>query len=100
MTAWQIRQVWWRPAWRAVCAGKVRASIPGAAGECQCEQAAGTTAGIPYDPCFLLTSTNLATPSSGWFPVATNYFDVTGTTSFTNLTTTGDPQRYFQPQVN
>ena len=57
------------------------------------------TAGIPYDPCYLLTSTNLATPLSGWSYVTTNYFDVNGTTSFTNTISANEPARYFLLQV-
>jgi T5SS/PEP-CTERM-associated repeat protein len=59
-----------------------------------------TSAGISYDPCYLLTSTNLATPLSGWSCAATNYFDVNGTTSFTNTISPDEPARYFQLQVN
>ena len=59
-----------------------------------------TTAGISYDPCYLLTSTNLATPLSGWSCAATNYFDVNGATSFTNIISPDEPARYFRLQVN
>jgi hypothetical protein len=56
--------------------------------------------GIPYDPCYLLTSTNLATPVSDWSCVTTNYFDSTGATTFTNVISTDQTQQYFQLQVN
>ncbi|MFZ0827369.1 MAG: hypothetical protein WAO02_08085 [Verrucomicrobiia bacterium] len=58
------------------------------------------TAGIPYDPCYLFTSTNLATPLSDWTCVTTNYFDVTGATSFTNAIPSDEPARFYQLQVN
>ena len=57
-------------------------------------------AGIPYDPCYLLTSTNLAAPLSDWTCIATNYYDVTGATGFTNAISPAEPARYFQLQVN
>ncbi len=38
--------------------------------------------GIAYDPCWLLTCTNLAAPN--WSITTTNYFDVNGNTTFTN----------------
>ena len=56
--------------------------------------------GIAYDPCYLLTSTNLATPLFRWTGVATNYFDVTGTTTFTNTIAPGEPARFYQLLVN
>jgi hypothetical protein len=34
--------------------------------------------GIPDDPCYLLTSTNLASLLSSWSCVATNYFNLSG----------------------
>jgi hypothetical protein len=59
-----------------------------------------TIQGIPYDPCYLLTATNLTTPLSSWTYVATNYFDSTGNTSFTNPPPVSQPQQFFQVQVN
>lgn len=56
--------------------------------------------GIPYDPCYLLTSTNLATPVSNWSCITTNYFDSTGATTFTNAISTDQTQQYFRLQVN
>jgi T5SS/PEP-CTERM-associated repeat protein len=54
--------------------------------------------GLAYDPCYLLTSTNLAAPN--WTLVATNYFDSTGTVNFTNPVSSADLQRYFELQIN
>jgi fibronectin-binding autotransporter adhesin len=56
------------------------------------------TDGLAYDPCYLLTSTNLTAPN--WIPVATNYFDATGTVNFTNPVSTSELQRYFELQAN
>lgn len=56
--------------------------------------------GLAYDPCYLLTSTNLAMPLSSWTCVATNYFNLNGTTTFTYAISTGEPARFFQLQVN
>ncbi len=58
------------------------------------------SAGIPYDPCYLLTSTNLAAPISDWLCITTNYFDLTGATTFTNAISTDQTQQYFRLQVN
>jgi T5SS/PEP-CTERM-associated repeat protein len=58
-----------------------------------------TTQGIPYDPCYLLTSTNLSMPLTNWTYIATNYFDAGGNTSFTRPPL-GLPQQFFQVQVN
>ena len=54
--------------------------------------------GIAYDPCWLLTCTNLAAPV--WSCTATNYFDANGNTVFTNPIPAGEPARYFKLQVN
>lgn len=35
-----------------------------------------------------------------WSSVATNYFDITGSTSFTNPISSDQPQQFFQLQVN
>jgi len=51
--------------------------------------------GIPYDPCRLVTSTNLLTPLASWIPLATNRFDGAGTTSFTNEIPAGAIARFF-----
>jgi T5SS/PEP-CTERM-associated repeat protein len=56
--------------------------------------------GIPYDPCYLLTSTNLTVPISDWSSITTNYFDSTGATTFTNAISTDQTQQYFRLQVN
>jgi T5SS/PEP-CTERM-associated repeat protein len=56
--------------------------------------------GIAYDPCYLLTSTNLAAPVSDWSYITTNYFDSTGATTFTNAIPADQAQQYFRLQVN
>jgi len=58
----------------------------------------GAGSGIAYDPCWLLTCTNLAAPN--WSIATTNYFDVNGNTTFTNAVSTDEPARYFKLQVN
>jgi fibronectin-binding autotransporter adhesin len=58
------------------------------------------TGGVPYDPCYLLSCTNLPAASTDWSPVATNYFDSSGGTTFTNAVPPAEPQRYFRLQVN
>jgi len=58
----------------------------------------GAGSGIAYDPCWLLTCTNLAAPA--WICVATNYFDVNGNTTFTNTVSATESARYFELQVN
>jgi T5SS/PEP-CTERM-associated repeat protein len=52
--------------------------------------------GIPFDPCYLLTSTNL----TDWSYTTTNYFDASGAASFTNAVAPAEPQQYFRVQVN
>lgn len=56
--------------------------------------------GIAYDPCYLLTSTNLSAPLSNWTCITTNYFDATGATTFTNAMPADQTQQYFLLQVN
>jgi hypothetical protein len=56
--------------------------------------------GVSFDPCHLVTATNLAIPLPGWTCLATNSFDVDGTASFTCPIPPGEPQRYFLWQVN
>lgn len=58
------------------------------------------TGGVPYDPCYLLSSTNLATPLSDWSHISTNYFDSTGAAAFTNSISLDQPQQFFEIQVN
>jgi T5SS/PEP-CTERM-associated repeat protein len=58
------------------------------------------TGGIPYDPCYLLTATNLIVPLTNWTYVDTNYFDVTGTVNLTNTIQAGEAQQYFRLQLN
>jgi T5SS/PEP-CTERM-associated repeat protein len=58
-----------------------------------------TTGGTPFDPVYLLTATNVATPMTNWVYAATNYFDLAGNVSITNSITPGEPQRYFRLAV-
>ncbi len=55
--------------------------------------------GIPYDPCYLLTSTNVASPLAEWFPCATNRFDSAGNVSITNAAALDEPQRFYRLSV-
>lgn len=55
--------------------------------------------GTAYDPCLLLSSTNLAVPPGDWEPWATNCFDGSGQVGFTNAVSPGEPQRYFRLRV-
>lgn len=57
------------------------------------------TSGTPYDPCVLVSSTNLAAAPGDWEPWATNCFDGSGWVGFTNAVSTGEPQRYFRLRV-
>ena len=52
--------------------------------------------GTPFNPVYLLTSTNLAWPMTNWVRLDTNSFDFTGSASFTNTTRSGEPQRYYR----
>jgi hypothetical protein len=53
------------------------------------------TDGIPYDPCCVLSSTNIASPLSNWEFWTTNYFDASGGVTFTNPVSAGESGRYF-----
>jgi hypothetical protein len=55
-----------------------------------------STSGIPFNPVFLLTSTNLTLPMTNWVHLDTNSFDYTGSVSFTNAIRSGEPQRYYR----
>jgi T5SS/PEP-CTERM-associated repeat protein len=57
------------------------------------------TEGVPYDPVYLLTSTNVTVPSANWDVLATNHFDASGITTFTNALISGEPGRYFRLRV-
>jgi hypothetical protein len=52
--------------------------------------------GTPFNPVFLLSSTNLAWPMTNWVYLDTNSFDFSGNVSFTNATLSGEPQRYYR----
>ena len=51
--------------------------------------------GVAYDPCYLLTSTNIAQPLANWTRLATNQFDADGTVNFTNLTVHAEARCFF-----
>jgi T5SS/PEP-CTERM-associated repeat protein len=53
--------------------------------------------GVPYDPCVLWSSTNLA--AGVWTSWVTNYFDASGNVIFSNLILPGEPARFFRLQV-
>jgi len=57
------------------------------------------SSGIAYDPVYLLTSTNLASPITDWTCWSTNYFDTNGAVSIANVIVPGEPERYFLLQV-
>jgi hypothetical protein len=50
--------------------------------------------GAPYNPVFLLGSTNLTLPMTNWIHLDTNTFDFVGNVNFTNAVTS--PQYYFR----
>ena len=54
------------------------------------------TGGVPYDPVYLLTSTNVALPLTSWTYFATNSFDAGGNASFAPTVTTTEAGRYFR----
>jgi hypothetical protein len=54
--------------------------------------------GIPYDPCYLLSTTNLAA-SAGWEALATNHFDAFGNAVFGLPVSVDEPSRFFQVRV-
>ena len=55
--------------------------------------------GVPYEPVYLLTATNVALPLTNWVSLVTNNFNSSGNASFTNAIAPGEPQRYFRLQV-
>lgn len=55
--------------------------------------------GIPYDACYLLTSTNMAVPLVEWTPCATNHFDSDGNVSMVRDADPGEPQRFYRLSV-
>lgn len=56
--------------------------------------------GVPYEPVYLLTGTNLALPFLGWTRVETNYFDAAGSVSFSHAFRMSEAHRYFRLQSN
>jgi fibronectin-binding autotransporter adhesin len=59
-----------------------------------------SASGIPYDACYLYSSTDPTLPLSSWTPIATNFFGSDGTITFTNAIFPNEPQQYFSLQVN
>ena len=55
---------------------------------------------IPYDPGYLLVTTNLAAPLADWTCVGTNYFNDIGVIRFTNSVSADRPQQYFRLRVD
>ena len=55
--------------------------------------------GIPYDPCYLRTSTNLVAPLLEWTPCATDRFDSAGNVSIVQAADPGAPQRFYRLSV-
>jgi hypothetical protein len=51
--------------------------------------------GSPYATYYVLTSTNVAVPLSGWVPIATNTFNYDGTFNFTNPVSTTTRGQFF-----
>jgi len=54
--------------------------------------------GIPYDPCYLLTTTNIVSPA-GWEYYATNTFDSSGNAVFNPTFLLDEKERFFRLQV-
>lgn len=54
------------------------------------------TGGTSYDPCVLLSSTDVTKPVAYWQRWMTNWFDSTGNIAYTNPVSPGEPQRYFR----
>jgi fibronectin-binding autotransporter adhesin len=56
--------------------------------------------GVAYDPCYLLTSTNLSAASANWLRIATNFFDSQGRLSLTNTIVSTEGRRFFRLAVD
>jgi hypothetical protein len=61
--------------------------------------AINASGGVPYEPAYLLSTTNIALPVTNWLYLATNTFAASGSVSFTNVVPAGEPQRYYLLQV-
>jgi len=57
------------------------------------------TNGLAGNPYWVLTSTDVGLPVSGWTSLATNNFSGSGTFSFTTPVNLAEPQRYYLIQV-
>ncbi len=56
------------------------------------------TNGLPNEPCYVLTTTNIMLPLSAWTRLSTNAFDSTGNLSITN-NISSEPQRFYTLQL-
>jgi hypothetical protein len=57
------------------------------------------TGGVPYDPCFILTCTNLSSPVE-WQYVSTNTFNSTGNALISLPVSPIEPARFYRLQVD
>jgi hypothetical protein len=57
------------------------------------------TGGVASSSCYVLISTNLATPFSNWTRLRTNQFDSGGNLNFTNPLNSSQPQTYYRLQL-
>jgi autotransporter-associated beta strand protein len=55
--------------------------------------------GVAGAACYLIDSTNLATPLSNWTILLTNLFDTNGNFNFTNPTDRAQPQLFYRLQI-
>ena len=51
--------------------------------------------GVPYEPYYVLASTNLGLPLTNWTLVSTNAFDLNGNFNFTNPANPNSPQTFY-----
>jgi hypothetical protein len=57
------------------------------------------TNGVSSGRFYLLASTNLGQPASGWLNIATNYFDAAGNAAFTNPVDPALSQVYYRLEL-
>jgi T5SS/PEP-CTERM-associated repeat protein len=55
--------------------------------------------GNAYEPCYLLSTTNVMLPFTSWSRLKTNSFNSSGNVTITIPKSPGDPQRYYTVQV-
>jgi fibronectin-binding autotransporter adhesin len=53
------------------------------------------TGGVADGTYYVLTSTDLSLPLTGWTALSTNLFDASGNFSFTDVVNTAEPQRFY-----